>query len=177
MKKPSVTELLKLLDKPALLGWANKQGLLGVDISEKRKVSLSQGNSIHNEIELHFKQNKPFENEEIGMCYSRFVSNKNILAVEKDIETEYFTGRIDSIIEYDNRKFIIDYKRSKGKVYLENKLQLVAYSMAEECDSFAIVVVPNFTFIEVQIKDRKPYEEILKSLSNIYNQKQLLNYE
>jgi len=42
MKKPSVTELLRILDKPALLNWANKQGLLGIDISVKRKEWLSR---------------------------------------------------------------------------------------------------------------------------------------
>lgn len=43
MKKPSVTMLIDLLAKPALIDWANKQGLLGVDIKDLRKKAKSSG--------------------------------------------------------------------------------------------------------------------------------------
>ena len=58
MKKPSVTQLLDLIAKPALISWANKQGLMGIDTSEKRKKILLNGTSLHSQIE-----NELFERE------------------------------------------------------------------------------------------------------------------
>ena len=173
-KKPSVSELLSLLDKPALLNWANQQGLKGIDIKESRKKYLSDGVSIHKQIENYQTRNMPFEDSSIEELFKNFISDKEVLDLEKSIETEYFIGRYDSKIKYNGFTYIIDYKSNQKNIYLENKLQLVAYAMADPCDKFAIVSVPDFTFIEVDLEDTKPYEEILKSLSNIYKNKLLI---
>jgi hypothetical protein len=174
VKKPSVTELLSLLDKPALLHWANQQGLKGIDIKESRKKYLSDGVSIHKQIENFQTRNLPFEDSSVEELFKTFLSDKEVLDLEKNIETEYFIGRYDSRIKYNGVEYIIDYKSNQKNIYLENKLQLVAYAMAEPCDKFAIVSVPDFTFIEVVIDDTKPYEDILKSLSIIYKSKLLI---
>jgi len=173
-KKPSVTELTGLLDKPALLNWANKQGLQGIDITESRKKYLKDGSSIHDQIEQYHLNGKPFLIPEHENNYLKFIQGKEIISVEQKIETQWFTGRIDAVISIDGITYIVDYKSNQRGVYMENKLQLVGYSMAIKCDSFAIVSVPDFTFIEVEIKDRKPYEEMIKALSVIYTNKQLL---
>jgi hypothetical protein len=69
----------------------------------------------------------------------------------------------------------MDFKNNSKGIYFENKLQLIGYGMAERCDSFAVVSVPEFTIMNFKVDDRRPYEEILKSLSNIYYQKWLIN--
>jgi hypothetical protein len=171
MKKPSVSELLDLLNKPALINWANKQGLLGVDISKERGKWLNAGSSIHKQIELYHTQKIPFDKKEDQLLYNNFIQEKEILEIEKNIETDYFIGRFDCKLKSQNKIYIIDYKKDAKNVYLENKLQLVAYGMAEECDCMAIVSVPKFELLEVKMSDRKPYEEILKSLSVIYYSK------
>jgi hypothetical protein len=51
MNKPTVSQLLQLLDKPALLGWANKIGLEGISLDEYRKKSTKGGTDLHKEIE------------------------------------------------------------------------------------------------------------------------------
>lgn len=173
-KKPSVTELTGLLDKPALLNWANKQGLQGIDITESRKKYLKDGSSIHDQIEQYHLNGTPFLIPENESNYLKFIEGKEIVSVEHKIETQWFTGRVDAIISIDGITYIIDYKSNQRGVYLENKLQLVGYSMSVKCDKFAIVSVPDFTLIEVDISDRRPYEEILKGLSHIYKYKQLL---
>ena len=168
MKKPSVTQLLDLLAKPALIGWANKQGLAGIDIEVTRKKALYEGSSIHSQIESYCKGEGDFidENDRIKFC--RFIQDKKIISIEKEIETEWFIGRYDAMIEKDGKPFIIDYKSGfSGKIYLENKLQLIAYTMAEPAD-MAIIGLPQYYFSQVIINDRTPYENLLKSLSNIY---------
>ena len=64
MKKPHVTQLLDLLNKPALLNWANKIGLQGINIDEFRKNALRKGSARHREIENFLIDNIPFENSE-----------------------------------------------------------------------------------------------------------------
>ena len=47
--------------------------------------------------------------------------------------------------------------------------------MGEPSDCFAVVSVPEFTVMNFKVENRTPYEEILKSLSQIHYQKWLLN--
>jgi len=174
MKKPSVTELLKILDKPALLNWANKQGLLGIDISIARKKWLNDGTSIHSQIENYLLNGVPFLDSSTQAVFENFIENKEVIAVEKQIETDWFTGRIDFKFKMDGFVYVSDWKSNQRGIYIENKLQLVAYGMAEPCDKYCIISVPDFTLIQVEIPDAIPYIEILKALTIIYQNKQLI---
>jgi len=163
MRKPSVSELLEIMAKPALIPWANKMGLKGVDISTYSKKKMADGTSIHSQI-----QYGAFDNEEDAIAYSRFMSDKICLCQEQEIETDWFVGRYDAMLSVNGDKFIVDYKRGyKGKLYIENKLQLIAYTMAEPA-RMAIVGVPKFVLHEFVPANRGHYEEIIKSLYNIW---------
>ena len=168
MKKPSVTQLLDLIAKPALISWANKQGLMGIDTSEKRKKILLNGTSLHSQIE-----NELFEREIDKINFDKFMIGKSIIAREKKIETEWFIGKYDAMLsDEDGQVFIIDYKSGfKGKIYLEHKLQLIAYTMAEPA-SIAIVPIPQFHLIPIEIKNRNKYENMLIQLSKLWFIKQ-----
>ena len=100
-----------------------------------------------------------------------------IIEIEKSIETDYFVGRLDVKIEYNGKIFICDFKSNQKNIYFENKLQLVAYSMAEQCDGLGIISVPDFTFIPVIINDKTPYQHILINLSNIFKLKKQIENE
>ena len=169
--KPSVTDLIKLLDKPALLNWANKQGLLGIDISKERTKWLNKGTSIHSQIENFIRKGEPFISEVDQSYFKCFIFDKEILGLENNIETEWFTGRYDIKVKWRDKIYLMDFKNNAKRIYFENKLQLVAYSMAEKCDSMAIVSVPSFSVMNFSVQDRKPYEEILKCLSKIHTLK------
>ena len=165
-KKPSVTDLLDLLAKPALIAWANKQGLSGIDIQEQRKVAKANGTSIHSQIE-----SGAFEREIDAQSFAYFAGQVEIIDSEQKIETEWFVGRYDIRLTYGGREFIADYKSGfRGKVYLEHKLQLVAYTMAKPA-LMALVPVPQFHLIPIEIHDRKPYEDMLIQLSRLYQLK------
>lgn len=176
MKKPSISELLKLLDKPALLNWANKQGLAGIDITKARKEWQNNGTSLHAQIEGYVKHKEPFLNESHTVAFDNFMKGKSVIDLEVAFETEWFTGRYDMICHDGGSIRMIDFKSNQKGIYIENKLQLIAYSMYQKCDCFSIVSIPDFIQIDVEIKDRKPYEEILKSLSTIYTNKKILEY-
>lgn len=177
-KKPSVSELLDLLAKPALISWANKLGLQGVDIKEKRKRSLKNGTSLHQQIEDYHRDGVILESEVNQQNLERFMAGKRILSMEREIETDWFIGRYDARVEADGKEWIVDYKSGfKGRVYLDYKLQLVAYTMAEPASGLAIVPIPQFHFVPVEIEDRRPYEQMLKALSQIWYLKKEIDCE
>lgn len=168
MKKPSVTQLIDLLAKPALIEWANRQGLQGIDINEKRKRSLAKGTSLHQQIDDYSNGRGKFERELDQWSFDTFIAGKTIIATERNIETEWFVGRYDAKIKVGSDEYIVDYKSGfKGKIYLEYKLQLVAYAMAEGA-KIAIVPIPQFHLIPVEIENMKPYEDTLITLSKLW---------
>jgi hypothetical protein len=169
-KKPSVTRLLDILNKPALISWANKQGLNGIEIKAYMKMARDDGSDLHRKIELACKGEDTFDDPQISESFNNFMQDKKIISIEQDIETEWFVGRFDiSFCDNNGEIFVADFKRGfKGKVYLENKLQLIAYTMAFP-GSMAIVKVPEFYFAKIDIEDRRPYEELIIHLSKIYH--------
>jgi hypothetical protein len=131
--------------------------------------------SIHSQIENNIKSGEPFLNIDHEIAFKNFIFDKKILGYEVDIETEWFIGRYDMKLEWNNKKYLVDFKNNSKVIYFENKLQLVAYGMAENCDAFSIVSVPTFTVMNFSIKNREPFEQIIKALSNIYTQKQIID--
>lgn len=167
MKKPSITELLDILAKPALIGWANKLGLKGIEVNGYMKGKRNRGTSMHSQIE-----HACFDEEKDAERYMDFMHDKQVIFTEQNIETDWFVGRYDAMMLISGEKYVVDYKKGyKGKIYLENKLQLIAYTMAVPA-KMAVIGVPLFTVHEFEPADRKPYEEIIKRLSEIYQFKQ-----
>jgi len=174
-KKPSVTQLISLLDKPALLNWANQQGLKGIDIKKERSKWLNSGSSIHRQIEMFIRNGDPFTRSEDQAKFKVFIADKQILGLECKIETDWFIGQYDIKVAWNGKTYIMDFKNNSKGIYFENKLQLIGYGMGEPSDCFAVVSVPEFTVMNFKVENKTPYEEILKSLSQIHYQKWLLN--
>ncbi len=163
--KPTVTQLLNLLNKPALMKWANKIGLEGIRLEDYRKKIASSGVAIHNQIENYIKYQTPFKNKEHQFCFDTLFENKKIISVEKKIENEWFLGRLDIEFEMNGEVYVADFKRN-AIIYLENKLQLAAYRMGTNSNT-AIIQVPEMIMKEV-VFDYEKAENILKHLSQIY---------
>lgn len=175
MKKPSVTQLIGLLDKPGLLNWANKQGLLGIDIAKTRKKSMADGVNLHKQIEMFCKGTGDFENDYDRKRFIAFSNENDIIDMEFPIETDYFFGRADCKLKRDGIVFIADFKKGVSQTaYLEQKLQLAAYGMATGISNFALVNVPDFAFRPVVLDDVSKYQTILMHLSKIWTLKQQL---
>jgi len=168
LNKPTVTELLDILNKPALMKWANKIGLQGISLDDYRAKSKKDGTSLHKQIEQFLLEGKPFEDESIHMNFEKFQVDKVFKEVECNIETDYFRGRLDAKIIYKNELYLCDFK-SNDAIYLEQKLQLTAYRMSDRNCKIAVVKIPEFIFKPVTIQDFKPFEDLLIALSNIYH--------
>lgn len=164
--KPSVTNLIDMLDKPALMRWANKIGLEGIKLDEYKSKSKENGTTVHEAIENYLKFKLLPDDELLSDRIQKFFSDKEILEVEKTIETEHFIGRFDIKLKWRDIIFICDFK-SNGKVYFETKLQLAAYRMAEPCDHLAVIHIPDFLIRPVDV-DKALYEPFLKNLSELF---------
>lgn len=155
-----------MLDKPALMRWANKIGLEGIKLDDYKSKSKQSGTEIHEVIESYLKFNLLPDDELLCDKLQKFFSDKEILEIEKTIETPYFVGRFDIKLRWRDLVFICDYK-SSGKVYFETKLQLAAYRMAEQCDHLAVIHVPEFLIRPVDVS-AELHEPFLKTLSELY---------
>lgn len=171
MKKPSITELTGLLDKPALLKWANKIGLQGINIDDYKKQSTSNGTNLHKQIENYLLNGFKLDDEKIHEKCVKFFLDKNIISVEKWCENEYFLGRLDIKFEYNGETYIADFKTNCKGIYLEHKLQLSAYRMIEKSEKVAIISIPEFILIPIMDCDFNKCEQIMINLANIYNLK------
>jgi hypothetical protein len=92
MNQPSVTQLLSLLDKPALLKWANKIGLEGISLEEHNRKSKAVGNSMHKQVEDKIRLGKEIEDETLRKNFDYFFSGSEIIESEKVIENEHLSS-------------------------------------------------------------------------------------
>lgn len=170
--KPSISSLLELLNKPALVSWANKMGLKGVDVKKFTLEKKSKGTSFHSEIEGFLKRGEMASDAGFQSAIESFFAGCEILDCEKSIEHQYFVGRIDVRFRRNGSVWVCDFKTNKTKIYLENMLQLVAYKMATGCDRVGFVSVPEMKLIEVSEKmDLSPYEKMIYHLHEIFQLK------
>jgi hypothetical protein len=167
--KPSVTNLVDMLDKPALMRWANKIGLEGIKLDEYKSQKKDEGSSIHETIATYLNFNILPDDENLTSRIENFFRDKEVIEVEKTVETEYFIGRLDIKLKWKDFVFICDFKSSKG-VYLETKLQLAAYKMAEPCDHVAVIHLPEFLIRPVDVNGI--HTEFIITLSKLYELKQ-----
>ena len=167
--KPSVTDLVKLLDKPALMKWANKIGLEGISLDEYWQKSRSAGTSLHKQIEMFIANRTPFEDKAFQERFLYFFQDKRILEFEKPVETDLFTGRFDIKFEWVGKPYIADFKSNQSRIYLENKLQLAAYRMAEGCHGVKVISIPDMKMYDPYIVDFAPYEEAIRHLVSLHH--------
>ena len=135
---PSVTTILAILNKPALLYWAHQQGFEGKDLYEKAEAQA--GTCAHDMIECDIK-GKEFDPslypvkilEDAQGAFDSYLRWKETSAF-KPIETEVSLvsekmqvgGTLDCVGTLNDRIRIVDWKTSKD-VYEEYILQGATY--------------------------------------------------
>lgn len=191
---PSVTTIMKLLNKPELVDWANFMGLVcGMKVEDILTKSSIIGSLTHYIIERHNK--KKIINYKILDDYSPSIQksvNNTIksfklflkeykpksLKSEFRVQNDKYGGTIDNISKIKDEKFLIDYKTSK-QVYPSQFIQLAAYNklLREEedikIDKVAILVLDkkkiNFQFYQMEVDYlEKYYEPIFDLLVQLY---------
>jgi ATP-dependent exoDNAse (exonuclease V) beta subunit len=152
---PSVTTILRVLDKPALTAWRIEQAVLAVlttpkladeplDAFIKRVLTTDReqdaeaskarelGTSIHDALEQALG-NWPYEEAFAPYVLPVLDAIKplgNVLATEKIMVGEGYAGRIDAILD-GNEITVVDFKTTKTlpkSSWTEHQLQLAAYA-------------------------------------------------
>jgi predicted RecB family nuclease len=158
----AVTRLLDLLNKPALLFWANKIGLKGLSLNEYYKESSGKGIKKHHQIENYLLNGVEFEEvDKLNKC----LKNYEVLAIERSVNNGYIKGRIDLIIRDSKNVIIVDFKSSTN-IYIQQKLQLSTYKEIYNADKIAIINFDKWELEFINI-DTKKYYEIVKRLYQI----------
>lgn len=157
-----------MLDKPNLLKWANKIGREGISLDDYRAKAKESGITIHEHIENFVKHGLLSGNDELDVRIQKFFSDKEVISVEHEIENDYFVGRYDIKLRWQNLVFICDYKSNSG-VYFETKLQLAAYKMADQCDHVAVIHLPELIIRPIDLKPE--HESFIILLSKVYELK------
>jgi hypothetical protein len=167
--KPSVTELIEMLDKPALMKWANKIGLDGIRLDDYKSKAKSQGISLHETVENFLKYGLLSDDENINEKIKKFFSDKEVIGIEQPIENEHFKGRYDIKLKWQGLIFIADFKSNSG-VYFETKLQLAAYNMIENECIPSVIHLPEFLIRPITV-DNTLYGEFIIHLSKLWTLK------
>jgi hypothetical protein len=178
-KMPSVTTVLGILAKPALIYWAAKTAAeaalddptLSVAqacaaIYKKRDTAGDLGSDIHRMIDRQEYDMDKVEGVAKGYieAYEKFrkqIPHKIILKEQIVYSEKHkYAGSFDALIETKDKKIIlVDYKTSKS-VYPEYAIQLEAYrsailemGMAKRIDSCAILhLKPDGTYSFIEMK-------------------------
>ena len=172
MKKPSVTSICDMLNKPSLITWANKLGLMGESVNGFSEKKMSAGTKKHSEIEDFLINgvclDDPFRQGKI----ESFFNDCEIISIEEDFEADLYKGRVDIRFKKNGKNYIGDFKSKFKKPYIEHYLQLICYKMHFGCDSICIIDLRDFSLHELSLENESIYQEIIFNLINIYNLKQ-----
>lgn len=136
---PGVTTILKVMNKPFLVPWANKLGLAGVDSSkytdEKAAVgTLAHAMCLKDKAELDLSEYSKVEIDQAENAFLKFCSWKKahdlepILAEEMMVsETFRFGGTPDFYGKVDGVLTLMDLKT--GGIWPEHYIQLAGYGL------------------------------------------------
>jgi len=137
---PSVTTILGMLDKPALMHWAWSLGVQNIDYRQARDTAASIGTIAHYLIECHLKKKEPdvslYKPEDVNkaqtafLAYIDFEKENHIEIIKSEIslvsEEFLYGGTIDCYCRLNGKLALIDFKTSSG-LYPEMQCQVSAY--------------------------------------------------
>ena len=137
---PGVTTFLGVLNKPALIKWANNLGLQGIDSTQYVDNLADVGTLSHLMILAHLKEENidmsDYSKTQIDLAKNSFKSYlgwarlhkiEPILIETPLVSEEYrFGGTPDLLAKVDGVNTLIDFKTSKA-IYPEHLIQVAAY--------------------------------------------------
>ena len=137
---PSVTTILGILAKPALIDWAWRCGCEGIDYKAVRDQAGDIGKLAHYLIMCHLKNQKPDTSEysiqdinKAETCLIKYwdwekeTPIEPVIVEEALVSEKYgFGGTIDCLAKLNDELILIDHKTGKG-IWPEMFYQLAAY--------------------------------------------------
>jgi hypothetical protein len=185
---PSVTTVLKILNKPSLINWANYLGFKRQNVDNVLKSSAEIGSFIHDLAESVIRGNYPvykipdeFDKNLIKIPYANFLNwyNKNALEpilIEKGFATDNFGGTFDFYGKLNGNNTLIDFKTSKN-FYMSQFIQLSGYILLLEeneysIDQVTILLINTKGCFEktIQRDSMSPYIRIFKLLVWLFHE-------
>ena len=167
---PSVTTILNVLNKPALMHWAWQMGCEGKDYKKERDAKADVGTGIHNAILAHHKKQpmdyKDYTAAEIDQIENGFLKYLDwekehpideVITVEEPMVSEIFKfgGTADLIAKSNGSVILVDYKSGKA-IYDEMAYQLAAYIKLAESKGYKI---DNARILRVGRDETEGFEE------------------
>lgn len=153
---PGVTTILGVINKPALVPWANKLGLQGIDTCAYVDKLAEIGTLAHYWIECLLTDREPdftsWSQEQQDLAANSVVKflewqdehDIRVIATELPLVSEAyrFGGTLDILAEIDGKLGLIDIKTSKA-IYDDHMYQVAAY--------YQLGIEPGYYFESVRI--------------------------
>lgn len=197
---PGSTTILKQLDKPFLVKWANKLGKEGKDVTEYVNNSARLGTLIHNIVESHLLKQEidvsNYTDDELALAelaFGRYMAWENQhtienVEVEKVLvsETYKYGGSIDIYCKLDGVYTVIDLKTSKS-VSLDQEIQVSSYEQLVRennllVDRLLIVnlgkeATSKLNVVEIARDKSSKYFKLFKQLLDVYYTKKEIGWK
>ena len=192
---PSVTTILKVLNKPFIPFWANSLGWKRQSYTKVLEESAEKGTFVHELLhEFLFKEGKEFDisnPDTVNFIYENINAFKDFLKEhelepiwgEKSFSTDTYGGTVDLLCELDGKLTILDFKTSK-KFYSSHFIQLGAYIKLLEYNGITVeqVGICRIKDGEVSLKtksleDMGQYIELFNNLVDVFYLVYKLNEE
>lgn len=148
---PGVTTITGVLDKPALVRWANNLGLQGIDSSKYVDDLATIGTLAHYMVECHLKETEPelddFSKNQIDSAENSFIKfldwqKKNeFTLIDSEMklvsEKHQYGGTCDCYCSLNGVETLIDIKTCKG-IYDGHFTQVAGYKIALQENNFPV---------------------------------------
>ena len=160
VRVPGVTTICGINNKPALVGWANKMGLRGIDTRSYVDARANMGTCAHDMVEAFLLDKSPYLDEfskvEIEAAENSVLSfhkslegvEYKVLGIEIQLSSPHLRvgGTLDIYWEYNGKKRLTDLKTSKT-IYPDQWTQVAGYwalalDNGLEVDEVSILNVP-----------------------------------
>lgn len=182
---PSVTTILGILNKPALLEWAWRCGCDGLDYKAVRDQAADIGTLAHYLIMCHLQgiepdtpQWSPADVDRAENCvlsYLEWERGKDLkpLLIEQQLvsEEDKFGGTVDCVAELNGEIVLVDYKTGKA-IYPEMFAQLAAYRHLLA----GVVTVKSARILRIGRDENEGFEERLVTSDQLDKQWELFQH-
>lgn len=192
---PGVTTIVGILDKPALIKWANNLGLKGIDSTKFRDDKADIGTLGHAFVTDHYKKvetdTSDYTQKQIDKATNAALSYYDwekkhkvepilIEAPLVDEELE-FGGMSDLYAKIDDKFTLVDLKTGNG-IWPEHFIQVAAYKHLLEVNDYEVedVMILNIpraeteNFISCQVKNLDLNWQIFEHCLQIYKLRKLV---
>ena len=192
---PSATTILKILNKPALVHWANYLGFKGQRVTDVLDETSKFGTLMHSIVEAYvlnkyyiYIPTDDIPTRDVYICLNNFLKWYKTVKVEplyteKSFSSYDFGGTLDFYGKVDGKWTIVDYKTSK-QIRLSMFIQLALYCILLErnnlpVEQVGIVLINNKSGGHkfLSIKEMEKYIDIAKLLIKIFHKYYNLNEE